>query len=59
MPESEIFIVRCGRPIWPSHAGLSENSPQMMPFQTILITYCGWDGKTGPAMSVYPLILSI
>ena len=32
MPESEIFIVRCGRPIWSSHAGLSESNTDEFSF---------------------------
>ena len=51
MPESEIFIVRCGRPIWSSHAGLSENSPRSCVLSDYFhhskstLICCGWDGK--------------
>ncbi|HHD64679.1 MAG TPA: hypothetical protein ENK96_10040 [Desulfobulbaceae bacterium] len=53
MPEQGVFIVRCGRPIWSSHAGLSENPSRQglpMPEQGVFIVRCGrptWSSHAG------------
>ncbi len=56
MPESEIFIVRCGRPIWPSHAGLSENSRVAVFLRSIFTFVVAGSVNYDPAMLVYPKI---